>query len=68
MHVYTLSEPLPRFEVESGRVVDVASGNDHLEIAVENPTASRLVIRDAWAPGWTAAVDGSPAAVERADE
>jgi hypothetical protein len=38
-----------------------------LDVAVEAAVPARLVLLDAYEPGWTAAVDGSPAPVTRAN-
>jgi hypothetical protein len=66
VHVYALADPLPRFGVGAGQVVEARAGNDHLEATVEATGPSRLLIRDAWAPGWRATVDGETVNVERA--
>lgn len=50
-----------------GRVVAAVETPDRLEIRVEADRPSVLVVRDAFATGWTARVDGAPAPVLRAD-
>ncbi len=40
---------------------------DRVEVLAELGAAGWLVLSDAWDPGWRAEVDGSPAAIERAD-
>jgi hypothetical protein len=40
-------------------------GTDRLEIEVESDSPAVLVVRDGWAPGWRAWVDGTPAPVRR---
>ena len=45
----------------------VAYSPDRVEVAIVVPTAAILVIDDAWYPGWTATVNGSDAAVFRAN-
>ncbi len=55
------------FDVAAGEVHAAREGNDDLELEVtaEGPTV--VVVRDGWAAGWKAAVDGRPAPVWRAD-
>jgi hypothetical protein len=43
-----------------------ANGADARAI-VDTPHAAWLVVRESWAPGWRATVDGHPAPVQRAD-
>ncbi len=50
-----------------GRLVARALGTDRLEIEVESESPGSLVVRDGWAPGWRAEVNGEPAPVRRAD-
>lgn len=50
-----------------GRVVRQQMGTDRLEIEVESDSPTVLVVRDGWAPGWRAWVDGAPTPVRRAD-
>jgi uncharacterized membrane protein YfhO len=38
-----------------------------VEVEVDCPAPGYLVLADAWAPGWRAAVDGAPALIERAN-
>jgi uncharacterized membrane protein YfhO len=42
---------------------------DTVTIAVENPKPAdaALILRDTWYPGWEATLDGTPAAIERAE-
>jgi uncharacterized membrane protein YfhO len=42
-------------------------GSDRIEIRVRATAASAVVVREAWAPGWTAQLDGRPAPVWLAD-
>jgi hypothetical protein len=50
-----------------GRVVREHLGTDRLEIEVDSDSPTMLVVRDGWAPGWRAWVDGAPTPVRRAD-
>ena len=50
-----------------GRIVRQRAGTDRLEIEVESDAPTMLVVRDGWAPGWRAWVNGTPAPVRRAD-
>lgn len=51
----------------TGRVVSLAERPDRLQLTVEADRPTVVVVRDAFAPGWTASVDGSPTPVLRAD-
>jgi hypothetical protein len=44
-----------------------AARPERVELACRAPRAGYAVLLDAFAPGWTATVDGAPARVERAD-
>ena len=69
LHLYRLTGALPRVElVGEGRVVSVAEETDHVDIATETSGDGSLLVRDAAAPGWTATVDGRPAAIAVAEE
>lgn len=50
-----------------GEVRPVSEGTDRLELDVEASLPTVLVVRDGWAPGWSATVDGASAPVLRAD-
>ena len=52
---------------EVGRVEVLQLGFDRLSLLVETPRPAVLLVREAWAPGWTATVDGVPAALVPAD-
>lgn len=62
---------LPDLACESsapaGRATLVQSAPERLLIQTDAPRASLLVQTDTWYPGWTATVDGAPAALLRAD-
>jgi hypothetical protein len=60
VHAYTLRDPLPRIAFAgSGRVRDVREGANQLELVVDAESEGTLVVRDPWAPGWSARVDGA---------
>jgi hypothetical protein len=82
VHLYRLRAPLPLVRVASGvvpvegppetggapgRVVARRAGTDRLEIEVQADAPATLVVRDGWASGWRAWVDGAPTPVRRAD-
>jgi hypothetical protein len=50
-----------------GHVEDARFANDWMQITAEASTATVLVVRDGWAPGWTAEVNGRRATLRRAD-
>ncbi len=51
----------------SGHVVSLREGTDRVELKAETDTTAVLVVRDAYADGWRAWVDGDPAELLRAD-
>ena len=57
------------FPVEGavGRIEWLQETPGRIEMAVEVDRPSVVLVRDAYAPGWTAAVDGTPVPVLRAD-
>lgn len=56
---------LPDEPLAIGQVVSVSDQANVLEIAVETQTGGWLVLADTFYPGWTAAVDGVPADIQR---
>ena len=52
---------------DRGRVTLLREGTDQLELGAETQAATVLVVRDGWAPGWTARVNGRPEPVWRTD-
>ena len=50
-----------------GRVVRAVFAGSSVTIEAETDRATVLVVRDGWADGWTASVDGRPAPVLRVD-
>jgi hypothetical protein len=61
VHVYRLRDPRPRAEaLGPGRVVETSFGADRVVLVVESDGPVEVVLRDGWAPGWTARVDGRP--------
>ncbi len=75
IHVYRLLDPLPRASVAptedaaatSGRILQLRDESDAVTLDVEAARPSVALLRDTWTPGWTAAVDGRPVPVLRAD-
>lgn len=66
VHAYALREALPRIALTGeGRVSDVRAGTSRIELVTEAEAAATLVVRDAWAPGWSASVDDAPVELER---
>jgi hypothetical protein len=69
VHVYRLSSPMPRVSAraDDGRPLSVFRLREtpgHLEVAVEAAEPATLLLRDAYAAGWSASVDGRAAAIE----
>ena len=54
-------------EGAAGRVLAAQESSDRLRFQVEADRSTVLLVRDAWAPGWTATVNGRSALVHRAD-
>ncbi len=77
VHVYALPSPLPLVELASvgdavhpagaGRIPSSERGAGWLRVRVETDRPARLVVRQAWAPGWSTRVDDQPAPLERAE-
>jgi hypothetical protein len=76
VHFYRLSDPLSRVQVEPlgadggdarAWIAGPQQGTDRLDIRVEASSPVRLVVRDGWAPGWRAWVNGAPTAVSPLD-
>jgi hypothetical protein len=51
----------------SGRVLESREEADRVELRVEADAPTVVVVRDAFAPGWSATVNGAPAPIFRAD-
>jgi hypothetical protein len=72
---YALRDALPLVELRAAGSTEPAAGVARVlaerpgryRIAVSATEAASLVVREAWAAGWRAEVDGRPAALERAD-
>ncbi len=60
IHVYRLREPLPQLELAgtSGRARLLSERPGALDIEVDVERAGRLVVREAFAPGWSAEAEG----------
>jgi hypothetical protein len=64
VHVHRLVAPRPRVEVSGdARVLEASYGANDVSFLVEAGRPEELLLRDGWAPGWTARVDGEPALV-----
>ena len=59
VHVYRLRDPRPRaFALGPARVVETIFRANRVVLVVESDGPAEVVLRDGWAPGWTARVDG----------
>jgi hypothetical protein len=70
IRVYALRDPLPLRAVTEparGRVTLTAEGADALRMEVEADRPATVVVRDAYAAGWRAWVDGVGTPISRAD-
>lgn len=63
IHVYALAGARPRFEVPGGRVLSVDERPGHVVVTLEADAPTQLIVRDSYARGWRAGVNGRPAAV-----
>ena len=64
VHVYRLRDPRPRAEaLGPARVVETVFGANRVVLVVESDGPAEVALRDGWAPGWTARVDGRPAPI-----
>jgi hypothetical protein len=75
IHGYELSATQPRAavldatgRVAMGRVLSIRESTDRIELDVEAEGAATVVLRDGFAPGWSASVDGRPASVHRVEQ
>jgi hypothetical protein len=69
INVYRLRDPRPLYEVQGaqGSVTVRATHEDRLELQVAAAAPSSLVVREGYAAGWSARVDGQPVAVRPLD-
>jgi hypothetical protein len=58
---------VPATQGASGRILETRERADRIDLRVEADRPTVVVVRDAFAPGWNATVDGRPAPVLRAD-
>ena len=67
-YLYRVRERVSRFEIEgSGEVRLLFEGAGHLEFEVHVAERARLLLRDTWARGWGARVNGVVTPLERND-
>ncbi|HET9317183.1 MAG TPA: hypothetical protein VFQ51_16440 [Vicinamibacteria bacterium] len=65
VHLYALAGALPRLDVEpAGHVRVISDASDRLRLEVTASQAGRVIVRDGFAPGWSASVDGRETRVE----
>jgi hypothetical protein len=69
LHVYALSSALPRVALRAadGRALPpppVRETPGRVMVEAESPGATRLLLRDAYAAGWEASVNGRPAPIQ----
>ena len=62
-----LDAELPNPETSDGTLEVLADAPARLAVRARVDKPAVLIIRDAWAPGWSAQVDGTPARTARAD-
>lgn len=58
---------VPPMSGAAGRIVSMAGSSDEIEMVVETDRPTAVVMREAYAPGWSAWVNESPAPVLRAN-
>jgi hypothetical protein len=66
IRVYALRDPLPLREA-AGAIAAIREGADWIQMQVEADRPTTVVVRDAYAPGWRAWVNGRAAPVSRVD-
>ncbi|HET8645197.1 MAG TPA: hypothetical protein VFO85_06895, partial [Vicinamibacteria bacterium] len=60
VHVHRLADPLPRHEFRGARVLELEESPGRLEARVQAAGPAEWILREAYAPGWAAKVDGRP--------
>jgi hypothetical protein len=64
VHLHRLHDPRRRAEASGdARVLETRYGTNDVSLLVEADRSEEVLLRDGWAPGWTARVDGEPADV-----
>jgi hypothetical protein len=67
VYAYALADPAPLVEIRAGGAVEARrEAANRLEIEATATTATTLLVRDSWAPGWTARLDGTRVPLSRA--
>ena len=67
VHAYALADPKPRVEfLRRGSAGELRETANSVELDVDSETGTTILLRDGWAPGWSARVDGSLVPLPRA--
>jgi uncharacterized membrane protein YfhO len=70
VHAYRLRDALPLRSLTpagAGRVVAAVEDSDRVDLQVEADQPATVIVRDAFARGWTARVNGAPVAIQRGE-
>jgi hypothetical protein len=67
VHAYALRDPLPMAEVAGGQVTVTGREPGHIALSATTAAPATLVVREAFAAGWKASVDGVPVTATRAN-
>lgn len=74
VHLYRLSASRPRVSVAPvgiegarGTILEASFSSSAVQVEAEAGEPGVVVVRDGWAAGWTATVNGQPAPVQRVD-